>query len=137
MVALIHHRETSTAGRLGLGMDIVEVERICDRLFREPGLKEQIFTSGEIAYCDSRPHSERHYAGRFAAKEAFLKALGIGLHGGLTFKQIEIIHDSAGRPELLLSEQMKNEAARRGLGSFHVSLSLDRKVAVAVVTAEQ
>jgi holo-[acyl-carrier protein] synthase len=137
MVALIHHNAAPTAGGLGLGMDIVQVARLYDRLFCEPGLKEQIFTPGEIAYCESRPHSARHYAGRFAAKEACLKALGIGLHGGLTFKQIEIIHDSAGRPEVLLSDRIKAEAERKGLCSFRVSMSLDRKLAVAVVTAEQ
>ncbi|MBP7870250.1 MAG: holo-ACP synthase, partial [Candidatus Saccharicenans sp.] len=74
----------------GVGVDIIEVDRIEDKLSRTPGLKDKLYTPVEIGYCESKKFPAQHYAARFAAKEAFLKALGTGWSRGVKFSEIEI-----------------------------------------------
>lgn len=90
----------------GLGSDIIEIDRI-ERSISKHGLKflEKLFTEKEIAYCHQHKLSPRHFAGRFAAKEAIAKALGTGIGKMLEWKDIEIINDSLGKPEVFLSEK--------------------------------
>ena len=96
----------------GIGLDLIEVERVAEKISKENGFRELVFSSSEIAYCESKTNKYEHYAARFAAKEAFLKALGTGWKNGTAFNEIEIIHDDMGRPELrLLAETAKTLSA--------------------------
>lgn len=90
----------------GIGSDIIEIERI-KRSISKHGIKflEKLFTEKEISYCKQHKLSQRHFAGRFAAKEAIAKALGTGIGKMLEWKDIEIINDSFGKPEVFLSEK--------------------------------
>ena len=122
----------------GVGIDIIEVSRIEKQLARSDGrFQQRLFTTGEIAYCERKKFKALHYAARFAAKEAFLKALGTGLSGGLSWKDVEIINDQAGKPALRLGGKARLLAEERGLAAFHVSLTHLKDTAAAVVIIEK
>lgn len=108
----------------GIGIDVVEVERIASAIERhgEPFLAK-IFTAAERAYCESRKQSAMHYAARFAAKEAVSKALGtgIGVHAGL--HDLEVIHDAGGAPKLRLSGAAEAFAKQHGITEIQISLT--------------
>ena len=93
----------------GIGSDIIEIERI-QRSISSHGLKflEKLFTEKEITYCQKHKHSHRHFAGRFAGKESIAKALGTGIGKKLEWKDIEILNNSEGKPEVFLSEKAYN-----------------------------
>ncbi len=118
----------------GLGVDIVEIGRMRDALARHPRMKERIFSADERAYCDSRSRPEVHYALRFAAKEAVLKALGTGF-AGMTFQDVEVVRDGTGRPTPRLSGNAAVVAGRIGVVEMHLSLSYTRTTAVASAVA--
>ncbi len=120
----------------GIGIDQVEVARVETRLARESGLKESLFTPAEIAYCDGKRHSAQNYAARFAAKEAFLKALGTGWRDGITFCDIEIINDQQGRPSCVLHGQARKLAESKHIAAVQVSLTHIHDLAAAIVTLE-
>ena len=80
----------------GIGTDLIEVERIADKMQTRPGFKELVFTQNEIVYCEIKTYKYEHYAARFAAKEAFLKAIGTGWRSGTAFNEIEIYNDEEG-----------------------------------------
>ena len=82
----------------GLGTDIIDTTRIKRSLKKTKGLKRRLFSNLEIKYCDKKKDSFRCYAKRFAAKEAFSKALGLGISKGLKFKEIEINNNKFGQP---------------------------------------
>lgn len=87
----------------GLGTDIVEVDRIAEKIGKSQGFRELVFTPLEIAYCEKQASRFESYAARFAAKEAFLKALGTGWAGsGMQFNEIEVRNNDAGKPEIFL-----------------------------------
>ena len=69
---------------------------------RDIGFREKIFSAGEIAYCETKKNKYQHYAARFSAKEAFMKALGTGWRFGIRFVEIEVIHDPLGKPLIRL-----------------------------------
>jgi holo-[acyl-carrier protein] synthase len=121
----------------GLGMDIIEVERVAARISREAGFRELVFSPKEIEYCEAKAHKFVHYAARFAAKEAFFKALGTGWATGTAFNEVEIIHDEQGKPELSLSGQTKGSMASWGAIKISVSLSHLKTIASAVVIIEK
>ena len=85
----------------GIGTDICDIERIAT-IVNEQGDRflKKVFTENEIAYCKPKHSSQECFAARFAAKEAFLKALGTGLRDGLNWKDIEVVNDTSGKPEL-------------------------------------
>lgn len=93
----------------GLGNDIIEIHRI-QRSIERHGERfiERIFTPGEILYCKKHALSYRHFAGRFAAKEAIAKALGTGIGKHLSWLDIEILNDSSGKPSVQLSKKRKD-----------------------------
>src|SRR4051812_38924401 len=99
----------------GLGTDLAEVERVGRQIDKGSGFRELVFSEKEIAYCESRTNKHEHYAARFAAKEAFFKALGTGWLDGTQFNEIEIINDESGKPEIILSGQTKNILAAWGI----------------------
>lgn len=122
---------------IGIGIDIVAVERFAQRLPAEAGLKEDLFTEGEIAHCEGKARSAECYAARFAAKEAFLKAVGTGWRDGLAFKQIEVYADTLGKPGLKLSGKANETALALNVRTVHLSMSHEATHAVAVVILEK
>jgi holo-[acyl-carrier protein] synthase len=114
---------------VGVGIDVVQVDRLARALTRTPRLGERLFTEGERA--QSRTES---LAARFAAKEAVAKALGAP--GGLRWRDAEVVSDPSGRPRLLLHGAVAEEAASQGITTWHLSMSHDGGVATAVVVAE-
>lgn len=122
---------------IGIGFDLIEVARIAKQVDGDSRFKEKMFTSAEIEYCESfRVNKAQHYAARFAAKEAFFKAIGSGYRGGLAFNEIAIVNDELGKPLLRLSGKTEEFAQQRQVGEIHVSLSHLRELAGAVVIIE-
>ena len=113
---------------VGVGIDVVQVERLECALARTPRLGERLFTDAERSL---RPES---LAARFAAKEAVAKALGAP--GGLRWRDAEVVTDATGRPRLVLHGGVAAEAEAQGISTWHLSLSHDGGVATAVVVAE-
>ena len=118
----------------GLGVDIVEIDRMRAALERHPRMKERLFSAEERAYCDKRSRPEVHYALRFAAKEAVLKALGTGF-SGMRFTDVEVIREHSGRPVPRLSGRAAQRAEELGIVEMHLSLSFTRTTAVASAVA--
>ncbi len=114
-------------------MDIVSVARLRRSLTRSSAFADEVFTDGERRYCDARPSSAQHYAARFAAKEAFLKAVGTGLFAGVSLQDVEVDRDDAGPPRLRLGPSAAAALARVGATTVHLSLSHERDYAVAMV----
>ncbi|NLV23795.1 MAG: holo-ACP synthase [Deltaproteobacteria bacterium] len=122
----------------GLGTDLVRVARF--RRFLEEGktaLLERLFTMAERDYAFSKRDPAPHLAARFAAKESFSKALGTGFRDGLSWQEIEVVHDPLGKPELVLKGRAAAMCQERGLSSLFLSLSHDGDYALAVVVAEK
>lgn len=119
---------------VGLGVDIVEIARMERALTRRPRIKERIFSASERGYCDARNRPSVHYALRFAAKEAILKALGTGF-AGMRFTDVEVVHDERGRPVPVLHGRAAEVAAGLGVTELHVSLSFTQANAVASAVA--
>lgn len=116
------------------GIDIIEIDRIEQALDRWGArFLHRIYTDGEIAYCGGR--AER-LAGRFAAKEAASKALGVGIRN-LSWRDLEVLPDFRGKPRLLLHGRARDIADRQGLTGFEVSITHSRRDAAAVVIAWQ
>ena len=102
----------------GLGTDIIEVARISEKIGKESGFRELVFSAAEIAYCDPKANKYEHYAARFAAKEAFFKALGTGWLNGTAFNEVEIANDEKGKPFIrLLGETL---ATIQGFGFLRI-----------------
>jgi holo-[acyl-carrier protein] synthase len=120
----------------GIGTDIIEVERIEQQIHKESGLKQRLFTPQEISYCDSKKNPAQYFAARFAAKEAFMKALGTGWRDGLAFGEIEIVNDTLGKPQLVLHGKAAEMIAGRGVTRTMVSLSHVKQTAMAIVILE-
>jgi holo-[acyl-carrier protein] synthase len=118
----------------GLGVDIVEIDRMREALRRHPRMRERLFSEEERAYCDRRNRPEIHYAMRFAAKEAVLKALGTGF-SGVRFRDVEVVRDERGRPVPRLSGRAAEVAAAAGVVEMHLSLSFTHANAVASAVA--
>src|SRR5687767_99204 len=108
---------------IGIGVDTVDIDRIEKKINGEHGFREQVFSKNEISYCDKQSIPSQHYAARFAAKEAFLKASGEGLTLGFALSEIEIIHGENGKPLLILHGKFQKHAENKGWTSFHLSLS--------------
>jgi len=86
----------------GIGVDIIEVQRVARLLERDGRFAERLFTAAEIAYCEGKHFRAQHYAARFTAKEAFFKALGSGWRDGMGWHEVEVVHDALGKPSLRL-----------------------------------
>ncbi len=120
----------------GSGTDIIETRRLAERLGRTEGLKKRIFTPREISACEAAGQAERRFAVLFAAKEAFLKAMGTGWSGGYRFQDIEIVCDAENRPEPVLHGKVKAFCEGNGISGVHLSLSVTGELADAVVVLE-
>ena len=121
---------------IGTGIDIIEVERIAHRVGSDNGFKEFVFSRDEINYCDAKASPFEHYAARFAAKEAFLKAIGKGWNSGLQWNEIEIVNEDSGKPLLRITGNTEKMLAPMGIRIIHLSLSHVKSMATAVVILE-
>lgn len=119
---------------IGIGLDAVEVDRFRRALARTPALAERLFTEGERAYGNRFLDPAPRLAARFAAKEATMKALGVGL-GAFGFHDVEVYNEPSGAPGLRLTGKAAALAGSRGVTSFRVSLTHTGTVAEAVVAA--
>jgi len=122
---------------LGIGVDIVEVDRIVEKIDKNNGFKETVFSDHEIAFCESRKNKDESYAARFAAKEAFLKATGLGLMLGHQLSEIEVVNDDGGKPSLHLKGDFKSKSLENNWNKIHLSMSHLQHMACAVVIIEQ
>ena len=120
----------------GIGIDLIEVERIRKQLERSDRFINRIFTPDEIVYCESKKNRAQNFAARFAAKEAFFKALGTGWRGGLAFNQVEVVNDSLGKPEIRLHGTAEKLIAEKNITNICVSLTHLKDFASAIVTLE-
>ncbi|MBU0711953.1 holo-ACP synthase [bacterium] len=122
----------------GIGTDLIEVDRIARQVNGDTRFKEKIFSENEIHYCESfKGNKAQHYAARYAAKEAFFKAIGTGYRGGLAFHEISIENDDLGKPEIVLTGKARDFAIQHAFGKIHVSLSHLKDLASAIVTIEK
>jgi holo-[acyl-carrier protein] synthase len=124
----------------GIGIDTIEVDRIARSIetYGDQFVK-RIFSEEEIAYSKGRPHAAEHFAARFAAKEAYAKALGTGVRRGFVWKDVSVGREPSGRPFIRLAGAMQ-ERARRIVGSefrIHASLTHTKSIAEAIVTIER
>lgn len=119
---------------IGIGIDVVPVERFAASLVRTPGLRDRLFTAAEQHTPSGAPRSSESLAARFAAKEALAKALGAP--GDLRWHDAEVIVGDRGRPHLEVRGSVAGRAAQLGVSGWHVSLSHDGGIASAVVVAE-
>jgi holo-[acyl-carrier protein] synthase len=107
----------------GIGTDIVEIRRIRELLDRRGGrFEEKVFTSEEVRYCRKMKDAAVHFAGRFAAKEAVMKALHTGWSAGVGWRQVEILSEG-GPPRVRLSGRARQLARTEGSGRIHLSIS--------------
>jgi holo-[acyl-carrier protein] synthase len=124
---------------IGTGIDIVSIARI-ERLIDRYGRRflEKVFTDREIeeGLALARPARDRFFAARFAAREAFFKALGTGWGRGVPLREVAVERDPAGRPLMALSGRAAEEAARRRTAVIHLSLAHEGSVAQAIVILE-
>ncbi|MDA3955014.1 MAG: holo-ACP synthase [Bacteroidales bacterium] len=118
---------------LGIGTDLFDVERMKNRLEKQPTFIDGVFTDNEIKYCNQFKNKAQRFAARYAAKEALLKALGTGWRNGITFKDINIVNDDLGKPGIELSGIAKQIADKLEVTSIHLSLSHTEKLANAFV----
>jgi holo-[acyl-carrier protein] synthase len=116
----------------GIGIDLIEIERLERAIERRPRLAERVFSAGELEHAGDKARPARHLAARFAAKEAALKALGLG---GLRLHEIEVEGGGDEPPRLLLHGEAAEVAAREGV-ELRVSLTHSRDMAAAVVRAD-
>jgi holo-[acyl-carrier protein] synthase len=121
---------------VGIGVDIVEVKRVAETLEKHgERFERRIFTEEEVAYCrSSPPHAASRFAARFAAKEAFSKALGTGITGSIRWSDIGVSREPSGRPVIVLT----GETAERCAGlTAHLSISHTAETAIATVILEE
>jgi holo-[acyl-carrier protein] synthase len=121
----------------GIGTDIFEVARMAEWVARGTAYLETIFTQNEIDYCETKKRKSEHYAARYAAKEAVLKALGTGWRGGLAFTDIEILNDEMGRPVVALHGKVKKLIEEQKIERLLISLSHTGDTAMAVAILEK
>lgn len=122
-------------GQVGLGVDIVEIERMRRILTRTPSFARKVFSEAERAYCDAKANPEVHYATRFAAKEAVVKALGTGFSEGIGVRDIEVRRTTKGRPYVVLTGRAREVARKQGVREMPLSLSFTHTEAVACAMA--
>jgi holo-[acyl-carrier protein] synthase len=121
---------------VGIGTDIVEVLRIAQMIERHGELFiTRVYTPFEINYCNARKAATQHFAGRWAAKEAILKALGTGWARGISWTDMEVRNDEAGRPSVRLGGGAREVCENLGIGDILVTISHCRTHATAFAIA--
>ena len=122
---------------IGIGIDMIETERVAKKISGDIGFREYVFSPSEIEYCESKTNKAEHYAARFAAKEAILKAFGTGLLGGLNLNEICISGDDNGKPHIHFTGETAEKVSLKGEFIYHVTLSHLKSIACAMVVIEQ
>jgi holo-[acyl-carrier protein] synthase len=123
---------------VSIGIDIIEVRRVREVLARTPRFAARVFTDAERAYCESRGVvAAEHYAARFAAKEAALKALQTGWRGGISWQDVETASHESGAPYLVLHGIAHELFEKSGATSAHLSISHTSEHAIAEVILEK
>lgn len=123
---------------ISIGLDIIEVARIREVVQRTPRFVERVFTQGERLYCESRGAvAAQHYAARFAAKEAALKAFQTGWRGGISWQDVEVGLLESGAPILIFQGRVRTLFEESGATAAHVSLSHTNEHAIAQVVLER
>ena len=122
----------------GVGIDLVANNRM-EKIIKKWGDKfiNRIFSDEEIKYCEKHINSSTHYGVRFAAKESFLKALGIGLGMGVKLSDIEVMNDENGKPSLMLCGEAKNQIEKKRITKVHLSLTHTKSYSTAIVLLEK
>lgn len=120
---------------VGLGVDIVSVERMKKILKDTPNFIEFTYTQNEIEYCKKTTRWAEHFATHFAAKEAVLKALGCGFFRDAVPKDVEVMHDAKGKPYVEIKNRVKEIAEKNQIKEIPISLSFTNNDAVAVAIA--
>jgi holo-[acyl-carrier protein] synthase len=120
---------------IGIGVDVVEIERFRQSLRRTPTMRTRLFTATELAYADAKADPVPSLAARFAAREAVMKSLGLGL-GAFGFHEVWVDRAASGAPSLVVTGRAAELAADRGVSRWHLSVSHSELVAVAYVIAE-
>ena len=118
---------------IGIGVDLVKIDRIDKAGKNHNGFLERVFTEREREYCSRQKYSAQHYAGRFAAKEAVLKAIGTGWSAGVKWTDMEVLHGEGGGPIVNVSGRVKDLMDLRGVRQILLSYSHDEGYAVAQV----
>ena len=120
---------------IGIGVDVVEIERFRRSLARTPSMRERLFTPIELAYVAPQADPVPSLAARFAAREAVMKSLGLGL-GAFGFHDVWVERAESGAPSLAFAGRAAELAAEAGVQRWHLSLTHSELVAVAYVIAE-
>ena len=120
----------------GIGSDVIEVSRI-ERLRDTYGERffKRVYTKGEIAYCESKENPAEHLAGRFAAKEAVFKLIGTGWRGKIAWTDIEVVNDSLGRPEVVITGEVKKLVEQSGIEQITISITHTANFAICSAVA--
>jgi len=121
----------------GVGIDMIEVDRVAAKIEKGSGFRELVFSVSEISYCEAMTDKYQHYAARFAAKEAFFKALGTGWLNGTSFNEVEICNNADGKPELILKGDTAGILNEQGPLKISVSLTHLKTIASAIVIIEK
>ena len=119
---------------IGIGVDLVEVDRMRTVLARTPTMVDKLFTPGERAYADAANDPTERYAARFAAKEAAMKALGVGL-GAVDWHDLEVVRTERGAPELRVTGRAHELAVDAGISRWLLTLTHTATMAEAIVVA--
>ena len=123
---------------ISIGIDIIEVRRVHETIERTPRFAERVFTQAERSYCESRGAvAAQHYAARFAAKEAALKALQTGWSDGIAWQDIEVSAKESGAPVILFHGRAQELYERSGATTAHLSLAHTTEHAIAEVVLEK
>jgi holo-[acyl-carrier protein] synthase len=123
---------------IGIGIDNVEVKRMKDILLKwGDRVENRVFDEVELNYSRSKGDTHLHLAARFAAKEAFFKAMGKGLSEGMAWAEVTVSNDSKGKPDIVMSGKTREVADKMGIRKVHVSLSHTVDCAMAVVILER
>ena len=119
---------------IGTGVDIIEIDRIAQAIENKNRFTKRFFTAKEQEYCVSQAKPAIHYAARFAAKEAVVKAMGTGFKG-FKWQSVEIIKKDSGQPLVKLKQKALKLADEKGITKIHLSLSHSRDSAIAYAIA--
>jgi holo-[acyl-carrier protein] synthase len=121
---------------VGVGIDLVDVQKISKSLAGE-AFRSKVFTPAEIAYCDAVKNSNEHFAGKFAAKEAFMKAIGHGIRQEVWFTQIEVLNQITGEPYIQISGEAKKYLNELKVTNIQLSISHTDRMSTAIVILER
>jgi holo-[acyl-carrier protein] synthase len=121
---------------IGIGTDIVECDRIADMIEKhEDGFVSKVYTAWEIEYCGKRKAATQHYAGRWAAKEAILKAMGTGWAKGIQWTDLEVRNAMGGAPSVFLTGVAAELCESTGISEIKISISHSKSYATAFAVA--